>query len=82
MQGFGNFSRLSQATKKQETQDNEGTIHSFFLKAYIQKPNRLDNISATRNLSACPDQSRGQRTGLAPYPVGGYYGFCWGLVED
>jgi hypothetical protein len=33
MQGFGNFSRLSQTAKKQETKNDEGTVHPFFLEA-------------------------------------------------
>jgi hypothetical protein len=33
MQGLGNFSRLSQTTKKQEAKNDEGKIHPFFLEA-------------------------------------------------
>jgi hypothetical protein len=33
MQGFGNFSRLSQTGKKQEPKNDEGAIHPFFLEA-------------------------------------------------
>jgi hypothetical protein len=33
MQGFGNFSRLSQTAKKQEPKNDEETIHLFFLEA-------------------------------------------------